>query len=192
MSELEHDGVDEEVDEENDEIALDDASLRSALEAVLLVVDTPAELDADTLRAMFRALLDSHEALRSSLQIVAGVLWNMQSAPPGSVDVDDVLRIVTLDRSVFDDPDALAAAVSAESSAAAGRLSPGAGRMVGATWLTTGLPSSSHASTLRPSPRTGSSPLHTGTFGEPIANAAAMSVPPDIENNGMSPTSSRT
>ena len=105
-----------------------------------LVVDTPAELDADTLRAMFRALLDSHEALRSSLQIVAGVLWNMQSAPPGSVDVDDVLRIVTLDRSVFDDPDALAAAVSAESSAAAGRLSPGAGRMVGATWLTTGSP----------------------------------------------------
>ncbi|WP_431817281.1 amino acid adenylation domain-containing protein [Gordonia jacobaea] len=105
-----------------------------------LVVDTPAELDADTLRAMFRALLDSHEALRSSLQIVAGVLWNMQSAPPGSVDVDDVLRIVTLDRSVFDDPDALAATVSAESSAAAGRLSPGAGLMVAATWLTTGSP----------------------------------------------------
>lgn len=45
MSELEHDGVDEEVDEENDEIALDDASLRSALEAVLLVVDTPATTD---------------------------------------------------------------------------------------------------------------------------------------------------
>lgn len=41
MSELEHDGV----DEENDEIALDDASLRSALEAVLLVVDTPATTD---------------------------------------------------------------------------------------------------------------------------------------------------
>ena len=30
MSELEHDGVDEEVDEENDEIALDDASLWSS------------------------------------------------------------------------------------------------------------------------------------------------------------------
>ena len=45
MSELEPDGVDEEVDEENDEIALDDASLRSALEAVLLVVDTPATTD---------------------------------------------------------------------------------------------------------------------------------------------------
>ncbi|WP_267616369.1 SMC-Scp complex subunit ScpB [Gordonia bronchialis] len=45
MSELEHDGVDAEVDEENDEIALDDASLRSALEAVLLVVDTPATTD---------------------------------------------------------------------------------------------------------------------------------------------------
>ena len=105
-----------------------------------LVVDTPPELDADTLRAIFRALLDSHEALRSSLQTVAGVLWTIQSAPPGSVDVDDVLRIVTLDRSTFDDPDALAAAVSAESAAAAGRLSPAAGLMVAATWLTTDSP----------------------------------------------------
>ena len=105
-----------------------------------LVVDTPAELDADTLRAMVRALLDSHEALRSSLQTVAGVLWTMQSAPPGSVDVDDVLRTVTVDRSVFGAPDALAAAVSAESAAAAGRLSPATGLMVAATWLTTDSP----------------------------------------------------
>lgn len=101
-----------------------------------LVVDTPPELDTAGLRAILGAMLDSHEALRSSLQVVAGVLWDMHSTPPGSVDVDDVLRVVTVESSVLTDPTAIAATVATESAAAAGRLRPTAGLMVAATWLT--------------------------------------------------------
>lgn len=113
-----------------------------------LVVDTPPELDVDTLRVILTALVDSHEALRSSLQVVAGVLWSMQSTPPGSVDVDDVVQVVPVDRPVFDDDDALSAVVTAESSAATRRLAPTSGRMIAATWLTPSSPEDSVAGRL--------------------------------------------
>ncbi|MEE3850348.1 amino acid adenylation domain-containing protein [Gordonia sp. LSe1-13] len=95
-----------------------------------LVVDTPADADRDSITAALQALLDCHEALRMSLDIVAGVVWSLRAHPPGSVQVEDLLTVVGIGGD-----DDLHRIVATESDHAAARLAPTDGRMVSATFL---------------------------------------------------------
>ncbi|MEE4023059.1 amino acid adenylation domain-containing protein [Gordonia sp. PKS22-38] len=95
-----------------------------------VVVDTPAEADRESLVVILQALLDCHEALRMSLDVVAGVVWSLRTQPPGSVHADEVLTVVPV--GADDDLDRV---VASESDRGAARLSPTEGRMVSATFL---------------------------------------------------------
>ncbi|AZG44375.1 non-ribosomal peptide synthetase [Gordonia insulae] len=95
-----------------------------------LVVDTPVGTDRASLAAALQALLDGHDALRTGLSVVAGVVWSIEAHPVGSVRAADVLDVVAL--SGYDDT---AMAVHVESDRAAARLAPSAGIMLAATFL---------------------------------------------------------
>ncbi|RPA19739.1 non-ribosomal peptide synthetase [Gordonia sp. OPL2] len=95
-----------------------------------LVVDTPVGADRASLRAALQSIIDSHEALRMTLTVVAGVVWSLEARPPGTVDAAEVLEVVP--SGTHDD---VTTAVRIESDRAAGRLDPSTGIMLAATFL---------------------------------------------------------
>lgn len=95
-----------------------------------LVVDTPVGADRQSLEAALQSVVDTHEALRMTLRVVAGVVWGLEAAPRGSVRAADMLEVVP--HGTHED---VSTAVRIESDRAAGRLDPTAGTMVEATFL---------------------------------------------------------
>ncbi|GAB20596.1 putative non-ribosomal peptide synthetase [Gordonia effusa NBRC 100432] len=95
-----------------------------------LVVDTPADLNEAVLVAALQDLLDAHPALRATLEVVAGSVWSLTSAPVGTPRAADLLRVVDIDAH-----GAIADTIRVESFSAAGRLAPRSGIMVAATLL---------------------------------------------------------
>ncbi|MCP9489463.1 MAG: amino acid adenylation domain-containing protein [Solirubrobacteraceae bacterium MAG38_C4-C5] len=100
-----------------------------------LLVQAPVGARLDELAAVLQAVLDHHDALRLRLNRFAGVLWSLETLAVGAVRAADLLRRVHVDDSA---PDALRAAIAAESDAAVGRLDPDAGRILEAVWFDTG------------------------------------------------------
>ncbi|MDL9946105.1 amino acid adenylation domain-containing protein [Gordonia sp. ABSL11-1] len=95
-----------------------------------LVVDTPVDADRASLEAALQSIIDTHEALRMTLTVVAGVVWSLEAGPPGTVSAAEVLEVVP--HGTHTD---VTTAVRIESGRAAGRLDPTAGTMLAATFL---------------------------------------------------------
>ncbi|MCP3798442.1 amino acid adenylation domain-containing protein [Allokutzneria sp. A3M-2-11 16] len=99
---------------------------------MLLLVQTPAELDESGLVAILQTLADRHDMLRSRL---VRSDWSLEVGPAGSVDAASWLS--RLDVSALD-ADGLREALSAQAHTARARLAPDAGRMVQAVWFDCG------------------------------------------------------
>ncbi len=105
-----------------------------------LLVTLPTTLDHGSLLAAVRAVLDHHGMLRATLRPTGPEApphapWELEVPAPGTVDAARCLRRV---RVAPDDPDALRAAVRAESRAATGALDPERGRVFAAVWFDLG------------------------------------------------------
>ncbi|MGW5521791.1 amino acid adenylation domain-containing protein [Gordonia sp. NPDC003950] len=96
-----------------------------------VVVDTPPEATPASITAALQSLIDAHEALRMTLNVIAGDVWTLTARAPGDVAATDILDVVPLDAH-----DTVADAIAAASDACAARLSPGSGRMIAAAHLT--------------------------------------------------------
>ncbi|MFD3938565.1 amino acid adenylation domain-containing protein [Streptomyces sp. NPDC058611] len=105
-----------------------------------MLLQAPADADADRLTRVLRAVLDHHDGLRTSLTRMdlgpaIPALWSATTTPAGSVDAAAVLR--RADAAGLDDT-ALRALITRESDAAAGRLDPDTGAMLQAVWFDAG------------------------------------------------------
>ena len=101
-----------------------------------MLVRTPAGAREEQLAATLQSLLDHHDALRLRLhRLAGGAVWSLETSAPGAVRAADRLRRVDVRGT---DPDALRAAVAAQSDAAVGRLDPAAGRMLEAVFFDAG------------------------------------------------------
>ncbi|WP_344016442.1 non-ribosomal peptide synthase/polyketide synthase [Pseudonocardia xinjiangensis] len=100
-----------------------------------MLVTVPAEATLDRLGAAVQALLDTHDALRLRLTRHAPGLWDLHVREPGAVSAADVLRRVEVTGPA---PEALRAAITEASTAAAGRLDPDAGAVLQAVWFDAG------------------------------------------------------
>ena len=58
------------------------------------VLLTPAGADQDTLLSTLQALLDTHDMLRSRLNVDEDGRWNWETTAPGSVRAEDLFRRV--------------------------------------------------------------------------------------------------
>ncbi|AOW95020.1 non-ribosomal peptide synthetase [Rhodococcus sp. WMMA185] len=85
-----------------------------------VLVQTPADLAAETARTALAAVLERHDALRARL--VRGVRWTLSVPEWDPAAAHDVLRVVQFDGSQ--------AQLDSETRAAVGRLDPDAGAMV--------------------------------------------------------------
>ncbi|MFC8419577.1 amino acid adenylation domain-containing protein [Streptomyces sp. NPDC057236] len=99
---------------------------------------TPPGAGLADLTAALQALLDGHDALRTTL-LDDGGAWSMSVAPRGAVSASDCLRHVTVgDDLSADVPAATRRLIEDESQAAVGRLAPRHGVMVQAVWFDAG------------------------------------------------------
>ncbi|MEP9392469.1 amino acid adenylation domain-containing protein [Gordonia sp. VNK1] len=96
-----------------------------------LVVDTPPDATPASITAALQALLDAHEALRMTLNVIAGDVWTLTARAPGDVAATDILEVVASDAH-----GTVADTIAAVSDACAARLSPTSGRMIAAAHLT--------------------------------------------------------
>ncbi|MFF5718383.1 amino acid adenylation domain-containing protein [Streptomyces buecherae] len=105
-----------------------------------LLVTLPATVDHASLRTAVRTVLDHHGMLRATLRATGPdapphAPWALEVPAPGTVDAARCLRRV---RVAPEDPDALRAAVRAESRAATEALDPERGRVFAAVWFDLG------------------------------------------------------
>ncbi|MFI6875832.1 amino acid adenylation domain-containing protein [Streptomyces sp. NPDC050400] len=99
--------------------------------AMSMVLELPADIDADGLAATLDAVLDRHDLLRARL--LPGAEPSLDVRPPGTVRAADLIHRVDCDGR-WDEPATLAAA-KAELDASVGRLDPAAGTMADFVWF---------------------------------------------------------
>nr|WP_218024294.1 non-ribosomal peptide synthetase [Nocardia speluncae] len=98
----------------------------------LITLDLPAGIDRETIATVVGPVIDRHDMLRSRLY-TAGSDWIVETAAPGSVDVDALI-----DHTVFDGAATgteLSAIAAAAVDAALDRLDPETGIVVRFVWL---------------------------------------------------------
>ncbi|MFE7620583.1 amino acid adenylation domain-containing protein, partial [Streptomyces sp. NPDC057496] len=98
-----------------------------------MLLTTPAALTEDTLRTLVQAVLDRHDALRTTL--VRRRTWRTTITERGTVTADSCVRRVDVTDST---PDELLTTLRAEHDRAHGELAPEAGAMVRAVWFDAG------------------------------------------------------
>ena len=96
------------------------------------VLLTPAGADQDTLLSTLQALLDTHDMLRSRLNVDEDGRWNWETTAPGSVRAEDLFRRVPFAERPEDELTEVIAEAAAE---AADTLAPDRGDMVRAVWI---------------------------------------------------------
>ncbi|WP_250008421.1 non-ribosomal peptide synthetase [Actinoplanes sp. M2I2] len=94
-----------------------------------VLVTVPAGADVP---AVLRAVLDRHDGLRLRLRRIAGVLWTLETTPPGPADLLRRVDVSALPA------DRLAGVIATETAAATDRLDPDEGRMLEAVWFDAG------------------------------------------------------
>ncbi|WP_244622883.1 condensation domain-containing protein, partial [Microvirga brassicacearum] len=99
-----------------------------------MLLEIPAGLDAAGLTAALQAVLDHHDALRTTLALVDGE-WTLHIAEAGSVAAAASLRRVGTTGLT---PEALVSLIDAETTEAAARLAPARGTMVQVVWFDAG------------------------------------------------------
>ncbi|WP_051743155.1 non-ribosomal peptide synthetase [Nocardia carnea] len=98
----------------------------------LTPLSLPIGVTRETIAAVVGPVLDRHDMLRSRLALVDGE-WVLETAEPGSVDVDALIDHTVFDAAATDDQ--VAAIASAAADAALDRMDPAAGRVVQFAWL---------------------------------------------------------
>ncbi|WP_153349225.1 condensation domain-containing protein, partial [Nocardia aurantia] len=98
-----------------------------------LALELPVGIDRAGIVATLAAVVDRHDMLRARLRRHAGAEWIVETAAPGTVDVDALLDRVVFDASV--DDAGLTEIASAALDAAVGGLDPEAGVVIRFVWL---------------------------------------------------------
>ncbi|MFQ6398317.1 non-ribosomal peptide synthase/polyketide synthase, partial [Nocardia sp. KC 131] len=101
----------------------------------------PVGIDRAGIAATVAAVIDRHDMLRSRLRRPADAEWSVETAAPGTVDVDALIDHIGFDADASDAE--LAEIASAALDAALERLDPEAGEVIRVVWLESASPSDS-------------------------------------------------
>ncbi|MGH3564524.1 MAG: amino acid adenylation domain-containing protein [Pseudonocardia sp.] len=103
-----------------------------------MLVQVPPRAGTVRLNETLQAVLDHHDGLRLRLTRHSSGPWSLETTPSGTVRAGDLLRRIDVSGPLDHCPEALRAAITAASDAAAGRLDPEAGIMMQAVWFDAG------------------------------------------------------
>ncbi|MGA9869745.1 MAG: amino acid adenylation domain-containing protein, partial [Rhodococcus sp. (in: high G+C Gram-positive bacteria)] len=98
-----------------------------------VAVMLPTGIDHGSVTRILGAVVDHHDVLRSVVERAEGGEWTFHVRDRGTVDIDDILVRVPLDRDI--DDAALRARAERELDSAKGRLDPESGRMLDVVWF---------------------------------------------------------
>ena len=98
-----------------------------------VALELPAGIDRAGIAATAAAVIDRHDMLRARLRRHAGAEWIVETAAPGTVDVDALIDRVEFDPSI--DDDALFELATASLGESLDRLDPEAGVVIRFLWL---------------------------------------------------------